>query len=133
MLGFLKFRRYQICLNPQKCIFCVKVDHLLGFIVYKECIRVDPLKVEEIIWLSPLPNIRHLQSLQGMANFLWRFVVNFSNLNKGFMHILKKDTPFIRDEWAQESFDALNKALALDPMLSPPDYSHDFLLFVVAY
>ena len=46
------------------------------------------------------------------------------------MHILKKDTPFIKDEWAQEYFDALNKALALDPMLSPPDYSHDLLLYV---
>ena len=73
----------------------MKVGRLLGFIVSKEGIRVDSLKVEEILPLSPLRNIRHLQCLQGMENFLQRFVVNFANLTRGFMRLLKKDTPFI--------------------------------------
>ena len=93
-LVFERCRHYQVRLNPHKCIFCVTVGRLLGFIVSKEGIRVDPLKVEEILQLSPPRNIRHIQCLQGMENFLRRFVVNFSNLNKGFKHILKKDTPF---------------------------------------
>ena len=49
LIVFERCRHYQIQLNPQKCIFCVKVGCLLGFIVYKEWIRVDPLKVEEIL------------------------------------------------------------------------------------
>ena len=65
-----------------------------------------------------------------MANFLQKFVVNFSNLTKGFMCLLKKDTPFCWDEQAQESFDALKQSLALAPMLSPPDYSLDCLIYV---
>ena len=108
------------------------VGRLLGFIVSKVGIRVDPLKVEEIIQLSPPHNIRHLQCLQGMENFLQRFVANFSNLTKGFMHLLKKDTHFYWDEWDQESFDDLKQALATVPVLSPPDYSHDFLFYVAA-
>ena len=48
------------------------------------------------------------------------------------MRLLKKDTLFIWDEWAQESFDYLKKSLASAPMLSPPDYSHSFLLYVAA-
>ena len=76
----------------------MKSGRLLGFIVSKDGIRVDPLKVEAILQLSPLRNIRHLQCLQGMENFLQRFVVNFANLTKGFMHILKKDTTFCWDE-----------------------------------
>ena len=105
-------RHYLVRLNPHKCIFCVKSGHLLGFIVSKEGIRVDPLKVEAILQLSPPKNIHHLQCLQGMENFLQIFVVNFSNLTRGFMRLLKKDTPFCWDEWAQESFDALKQALA---------------------
>ena len=101
-LVFKKCHHYQIRLNPRKCIFCVKVGRLLGFIVSREGIRVDPLKVEEILQLSPPKNIRHLQCLQGMANFLRRFVVNFSNLTRGFMRLLKKDTPFELDERAQD-------------------------------
>ena len=97
-LVFKRCRHYQIRLNPHKCIFCVKVGRLLGFIVSKEGIRVDPLKVEAILQLSPLHNIRHLQCLQGMENFLRRFVVNLANLTKGFMRLLKKNTPFYWDE-----------------------------------
>ena len=48
------------------------------------------------------------------------------------MHLLKKDSPFILDERAQESFDALKKALELTPVLSPANYSRDLLLYLVA-
>ena len=43
---------------------------------------------------------------------------------------LLKDTQFYWDERAQEYFDALKKALAMAPVVSPPDYSHDLLIYV---
>jgi hypothetical protein len=46
------------------------------------------------------------------------------------MHLLKKDTPFIWDERAQESFDALKKALVSTPLLKSPDYNRDYFLYV---
>ena len=52
-LVFERCRHYAVRLNPHKCIFCVKSGRLLGFIVSKEGIRVDPLKVEAILQLSP--------------------------------------------------------------------------------
>ena len=48
------------------------------------------------------------------------------------MHLLKIDTLFCWDERAHESFDALKRALAPAPVISPPDYSCDFLLYVAA-
>ena len=48
------------------------------------------------------------------------------------MHLLKKDTTFCWHEQAQESFDVLKRALASAPVISPPDYSRDFLLYVAA-
>ena len=97
-LVFERCCHYLVNLNPHKCIFCVKYGHLLGFIVSKEGIRVNPLKVEAILQLSPSKNIRHIQCLQGMANFLRRFVINFANLTRGFMRLLKKNTTFCWDE-----------------------------------
>ena len=61
---------YQVHLNPHKCIFCMTVGHLLGLIISKEGIRVDPLKFEAILQLSPPHNIRHNQCLQGMVKFI---------------------------------------------------------------
>ena len=131
-LVFKRCWHYSVRLNRHKCIFCVRSGHLLGFIISKEGIRFNPLKVEAILQLSPPKNIRHLQCLQGMANFLQIFVVNFANLTRGFMRLLKKDTTFCWNERAQESFDALKRALASAPVISPPDYSRDLLLYVAA-
>jgi hypothetical protein len=58
--------------------------------------------------------------------------VNYANLTEGFMHLLKKDTPFVWDDKAQESFDALKKALVSMSMLKPPDYNRDYLLYIAA-
>ena len=46
------------------------------------------------------------------------------------MRLLKKDTTFCWDERAHESFDALKWALASTPVISPLDYSCDFLFYV---
>ena len=91
----------------------------------------EGIRVEAILQMSPPHNIRHLQCLQGMENFLQIFMVNFANLTKGFIRLLKKDTPFNWDERAQDSFDALKRALASTPVLSPPDYGREFFIYVV--
>jgi hypothetical protein len=54
---FERCHYYRICLNPHKCIFCIRLCHLLGFLVSETGIMVDPLKVEEILRLPPPPNI----------------------------------------------------------------------------
>ena len=48
------------------------------------------------------------------------------------MHLLKQDTPFVWDETAQLAFEALKKALLSAPLLHPPDYSRDFILYLAA-
>ena len=121
---------YKIRLNPNKCVFAVTSGQLLGFIVSREGIRVDPFKVEAILRLPPPSSVRQLQSLQGKSNFFRRFIVNYAEVTKGFMRLLKKGVPFLWDDFAQRSFDALKKALTSAPLLSPPDYSRDFLLYL---
>ena len=126
---FVRCRYYHIRLNPHKCIFGVESGRLLGFIMANDGICVDPLKVEAITKLPPPRTILQLQSLQGKANFLCRFIVNYAEITKGFMRLLKKGVPFIWDDQAQRSFDALKAALASTPVISSPNYQKDFLLY----
>jgi hypothetical protein len=93
---------------------------------------VDPMKFEEILRMPPPRNIHQFQGLQGKANFLSQFIVNYANLTKGFMRLLKKDTSFIWDDQAQESLDALKKTLVSTPMLKPLEYIRDYLLYITA-
>jgi hypothetical protein len=46
------------------------------------------------------------------------------------MHLLNKYVPFFWDEAAQRSFDALKHALTTAPLLQPPNYNKDFLLYL---
>jgi hypothetical protein len=90
---------------------------------------VDPIKVKAILRLPPPRKIQQIWGLQRKDNFLHRFIVNYANITKGFMPLLK-ETPFIWDERSQESFDALKKALVSTPLMNPLDYSREFLLYI---
>jgi hypothetical protein len=93
---------------------------------------VDPMKVDAILRFPPPHNIHQLQGLLGKANFLHQFIVNYANITKGFMRLLKNYTPFIWDEGAQESFDAIKKSLESVPLLKPLDYNRDYFLYITA-
>ena len=71
-----------------------------------------------------------LQSLQGKAKFLRRFVPEYAMKSHRFICLLCTKIPFVWDQQAQESFDALKKSLASAPLLSVPDFTQDFILYV---
>ena len=48
------------------------------------------------------------------------------------MCLLKKDTPFFWDDQAKRAFDNIKHTLTHSPMIHPPDYSKDFLLYIAA-
>jgi hypothetical protein len=91
---------------------------------------VDPLKIKAILALPPPTNLTQLQSLQGKANFLRRLIYNYAEITKGFMRLLQKNVPFIWDDVAQRSFDALKHALTHAPLLHPPEYTKDYILYL---
>ena len=93
---------------------------------------MDPSKFKVIVNLPPPCSIRKLQILQEKSNFLQLSIVNYANITKGFMHLLKQDTPFLWDESTQLAFEALKKTLLSSPLLYPPHYTKDFILYLAA-
>jgi len=74
--------------EPQKCIFSIELGRLLGFVVSKYGVRVDPLKYKSILALPPPNNLTQQQSLQGKEKFLRLFICNYVEIAKGFMRLL---------------------------------------------
>jgi hypothetical protein len=131
-LFFERCHYYHIRLNLTSAYSMLGQVFFLGFLVFESGIMVDTMKVDSILLFPPPRNIRQLQGLQGKSNFLCRFIVNYANITKGFICLLKKETLFIWDEGAQESFDALKKSLVSTPLLKPPNYSRDSFLYISA-
>ena len=91
---------------------------------------MDPLKVQAITKIPPPQNLRQLQSLQGKANFLRHFFPNDATREHGFLRLLCHDIPFHWDEHAQNTFDDLKMTLSNAPLISPPDYNHNYILYI---
>lgn len=51
-------RQYQISLNLKKFIFCVRFGILLGHVVYKQGLILDPMKVTIIVNLPSPKTVR---------------------------------------------------------------------------
>ena len=90
---FLRCQHYKIRLNPHKRGFCVSSGCLLGIVISKDGIRLDPCKVHAIIDLPPPSSSLQIQKLQGKANFLRRFIPNYAELAKGYTRLLKRMYP----------------------------------------
>jgi len=90
------------------------------------------LNIEDILNLPPPSTLFQLQSLQWKENFLCRFIPKYMELTKGFIRLLMKGVPFVWDDTAQTTFDALKHTLTNTPLLHPSGYSRDYFLYIVA-
>jgi hypothetical protein len=66
---FEKCRRFEISLNPKKTLFGLEEGKLLGHIISKDGIKIDPNRIEAIQKIDHPRNIKELQSFIGKINF----------------------------------------------------------------
>ena len=113
-------------MNPAKSIFGVDEGKLLGHIISKDGVKVDPERVESIKKV-PLPqNLKALQSFNGQINFIRRFIPNLAELMKPLQKLLKKDAKF---EWTDEgkiAFKSIKNSISMSLVFISPDYSKEF-------
>ena len=62
---FENLRRFQIKLNPEKCVFGVQAGKLLGFIVSGRGIEANPAKIRALSQLDVPKDLKQIQKLTG--------------------------------------------------------------------
>jgi len=75
---FEKCRRCGISLNPKKSHFSMEEGKILGHIVSKKGIKIDPERVKAIQKIEIPINKKFIQSFIGKINFLRIFIPNFT-------------------------------------------------------
>ena len=91
-----KCRQHQISLNLKKCIFYAHFGILLGHIVCKQGLMVDPVKIVIIVNLPPLKSIKQLRTTLGHTGYYTKFIKGYAQITSPMEKQLKKDTKF---EW----------------------------------
>ena len=80
---------YGISLNPKKSVLCVTEGKLLGFVVPKEGMMIDPERAEVIEKLPPPHNKKSMQSFMGKINFVCRFILRSTEIVKPLQYMIK--------------------------------------------
>jgi len=129
---FQKCRKYALSLNPKKRFFAMEEGKLLGNIISKDGIHIDPARVQEIKQIDLPRNKKEIQLFNGKMNFLRRFVPNLAEHLREMTNMIKKDSQVKWTEEAVKSFSLVKLALSSAPVLISPDYTQDFILFSFA-
>jgi hypothetical protein len=114
---FQTLRRYNIKLNPAKCVFGVSSSKFLGFMVSQRGIEANPDKIKAILDMSPPKTVKEVQSLTGKVAALNRFVSRSTDKCLPFFRTLRK--AFQWTEECQKAFEELKAYLSSPPLLSP--------------
>ena len=102
---------------------------LLGHIISKEGIKIDPSKVEGILKIVTPHSKKEVQSFLGKVNFLRIFIQNLEEIIKHITFMLKKGNEIKWKPEARNSFEYIKVVLTRAPMLASPDFTKDFILF----
>ncbi|KAJ9529338.1 hypothetical protein QJQ45_013665 [Haematococcus lacustris] len=119
--------------KQSKCEFMRTTLKFLGHVIFAGAIAVDPEKIKSISsW--PVPqSLQQLQSFLGAANFVRKFVHNFSVLAAPLTDLCgKAGDSFLWHNWPADelkAFASLKAAVAQVPMLRLPDHTQPFQVY----
>ena len=129
---FERFRDADLKLKPTKCSFAKDTVKFLGHIITPKGISPDTTKVT-LVQNFPTPiTTKQVKSFLGLAGYYRRFIQDFSKIAHPLHQLLKKNAPFHWTHLCQESFEFLKNSLTNPPILSFPDFTAPFQLYVDA-
>jgi len=115
-------------LNFEKCHFMVEQGIVLGHVVSKNGISVDPANVDIISQLPYPSSVKEVRSFLGHAGFYRRFIKDFNKIANPLSNLLQKDVAFDFGERCKDAFDTLKKALTTTLIIQPLDWTSPFEL-----
>ena len=87
-------RQFQISLNIKKCIFGSPFGILLGHIVCKQGLIVNPTKIAVIVNLPPPKRVRQLRATLGHIGYYRKFIKGYAQITVPMERLLKKYCQF---------------------------------------
>jgi hypothetical protein len=122
-------RDHKLYAKLSKCEFWLKQVAILGHVISKEGISMDPSKVQDVLsWKAPT-SVSDIQSFLGLAGYYRRFIEGFSKISKHMTELLEKDKQFKWMPAYEASFQELKKWLTTAPVLVMPDMEKSFSIY----
>ena len=133
-LLFERFQKYQVGINPGKCVFGVSSLTFLGHIISPEVIAPLPEKVKALQDLQPPTSLRQLRHFLRQLNYYRRFMPHCANLLSPLSDLLrnrkKKNEQISLNDIQLKAFNEVKQKLLTTSLLAHPvpdaQFSLDF-------
>src|SRR4051812_16582185 len=127
---FDNLRKYNMMLNPKKCVFGVLAGKLLGFIVSQRGIEVNPEKIKSILNINHPTCLKDIQRLTGCVAAVSRFVSRLGEKVLPRYKLLKKADKFTWTDEADATLKQLKETLSSAPILAAPEPGEPMLIYM---
>jgi hypothetical protein len=129
---FNNLRKYNMMLNPTKCVFGVPAGQLLGFIVSHRGIEVNPEKIKAILEISQPNDLKDVHRLTGCVAAASRFISRLGEKALPLYKLMKKSDEFVWTDEADTALKDLKRVLSTAPVLAAPEDQEPMLLYMAA-
>lgn len=119
-------RQLNIKFNKTKFQFQKNQTKYLGLNFSQKGVEPDKERVRVITELKSPTNIKELQSILGMINYLRAFIPNMSEKVGPMRELLRKDSMWVWSKECEVAFNSLKDILAQVPTLANYDYRDSF-------
>nr|XP_027122183.1 uncharacterized protein LOC113739139 [Coffea arabica] len=127
---FDRLRKYNLKLNPAKCALGAPAGKLLGFIVSKKSIEIDPTKIKAIRDMPVPKTQKDAKSFLEKINFIGRFIAQLTATCEPLFKLLKKNVPLHWNEECQQAFDKIKDYLLHHPILVPSKPGRPLIMYL---
>ncbi|CCO37613.1 Retrotransposable element Tf2 155 kDa protein type 1 [Rhizoctonia solani AG-1 IB] len=123
-----RLQRMQLFCKGSKCEFHKTTVEYLGIIVSDKGFSLDKLKIQAVQeWPTPT-TVKQVQSFLGFANFVRRFVANFSQIARPLHNLVKKEVKWQWTDKEETAFRELQRAIINAPVIVHADPSKPYFL-----
>ncbi|XP_037494878.1 uncharacterized protein LOC119370569 [Jatropha curcas] len=139
---FLRLRKYNLKLNPAKCLFGATYGVFLGHMVSQKGIEIDPSKSKAILGM-PVPRTekevrgflgrlqyKEVRGFLGRLQYISRFINQLADTCGPIFKLLKKGVAVKWNEDCQKAFDQVKQYLLSPPILQPPRLGKPLRLYL---
>ena len=131
----VRLRRYNLKLNPAKCVIGRRQVTFLGHNVSATGISPAIDKIQAIKAIPPPGSITQLYQVIGLFNFFRGLLPQFAKRMAPLHRLTRKDSPWKKGPLPREAlfaFQSMKESLCKGPVLRYPDFDRPFALFVDA-
>ena len=118
-------------MNPKKCTFRVTSRKLLGHIVSKRGIEVDPEKIRAILDMPALRTEKDSRGFLARLQYISHFIAKLTDMCEPIFYFLRKSQLTIWNDDFQRAFEKVRGYLLSPPALVPPTLGSLLLLYLL--